>query len=203
MKIVIQGQDYSAALDSSRPITITRTLNEPGVCTLGLSLPAGPGCARAVAAGNYYGRQRHGVLYRVRCGHADAGVRGTGDGRSALPLCGGGSERRDSAGPGADGAGEGREQCDGGRAGGIAGGAHGIGGVEHGGANAGGAGGEFRAGAGGAVQQSAGQVASRVRAAYRAQSGGAGVDDDSCGGASAERERRQPDAPEPDADRRR
>ncbi len=41
MKIVIQGQDYSAALDSSRPIAVTRTLNEPGVCTLGLSLPVG------------------------------------------------------------------------------------------------------------------------------------------------------------------
>ncbi|HWE86075.1 MAG TPA: hypothetical protein VG267_14115 [Terracidiphilus sp.] len=39
MKIVIQGQDYSAALDASRPLTIARTLNEPSACTLALSLP--------------------------------------------------------------------------------------------------------------------------------------------------------------------
>jgi len=41
MKIVIQSQDYSAALDGSRPLAIGRMLNEPSVCTLVLSLPAG------------------------------------------------------------------------------------------------------------------------------------------------------------------
>ena len=40
MKIVIQSQDYSAVLDGSRPLTIGRTLNEPSVCALALSLPA-------------------------------------------------------------------------------------------------------------------------------------------------------------------
>jgi len=41
MKIVIQSRDYSAALDGARPLTIARTLNEPSVCTFVLSLPAG------------------------------------------------------------------------------------------------------------------------------------------------------------------
>jgi hypothetical protein len=40
MKITIQGQDYSAALDALRPLTIERKLNEPSVCQLGLSLRA-------------------------------------------------------------------------------------------------------------------------------------------------------------------
>src|ERR1035438_4795474 len=40
MKITIQGQDYTAALDAVRPITIERKLNEPSVCQLWLSLPA-------------------------------------------------------------------------------------------------------------------------------------------------------------------
>jgi len=40
MKIIIQGQDYTAGLDSSRPLTIERKLNEPSVCELWLSLPA-------------------------------------------------------------------------------------------------------------------------------------------------------------------
>jgi len=40
MKIKIQGQDYTAALDSSRPLTIERKLNQPSVCELWLSLPA-------------------------------------------------------------------------------------------------------------------------------------------------------------------
>jgi hypothetical protein len=39
MKITIQGQDYTAALDLLRPLTIERKLNEPSVCELGLSLP--------------------------------------------------------------------------------------------------------------------------------------------------------------------
>ena len=29
MKITIQGQDYTAALDAARPLTIERKLNEP------------------------------------------------------------------------------------------------------------------------------------------------------------------------------
>jgi len=41
MKITINGQDYSAALDAARPLTIERKLNEPSVCQLWLSLPAG------------------------------------------------------------------------------------------------------------------------------------------------------------------
>jgi len=40
MKITIQGQDYTAALDSVRPLTIERKLNEPSICELWLSLPA-------------------------------------------------------------------------------------------------------------------------------------------------------------------
>ena len=40
MKITIQGQDYTAALDAARPLTIERKLNEPSICELWLSLPA-------------------------------------------------------------------------------------------------------------------------------------------------------------------
>ena len=40
MKIKIQGQDYSAALDAARPLTIERKLNEPSICQLWLSLSA-------------------------------------------------------------------------------------------------------------------------------------------------------------------
>jgi hypothetical protein len=40
MKITIQGQDYSAALDGSMPMTIERKLNEPTSCELRLRLPA-------------------------------------------------------------------------------------------------------------------------------------------------------------------
>jgi hypothetical protein len=40
MKILIQGQDYTAALDGARPLTIERKLNEPSICQLWLSLPA-------------------------------------------------------------------------------------------------------------------------------------------------------------------
>lgn len=39
MKITIQGQDYTAALDAVRPLTIERKLNEPSICHLWLSLP--------------------------------------------------------------------------------------------------------------------------------------------------------------------
>jgi hypothetical protein len=41
MKIVIQGQDYSAALDGAQPLKIERKLNEPSVCQFALSLQAG------------------------------------------------------------------------------------------------------------------------------------------------------------------
>jgi hypothetical protein len=40
MKIAIQGQDYTVALDGARPLTIERRLNEPSTCQLWLSLPA-------------------------------------------------------------------------------------------------------------------------------------------------------------------
>ena len=40
MKIKINGQDYTAALDAARPLTIERKLNEPSLCQLWLSLPS-------------------------------------------------------------------------------------------------------------------------------------------------------------------
>lgn len=40
MKVTIQGQDYTAALDASHPLTIDRNLNAPSICQLWLSLPA-------------------------------------------------------------------------------------------------------------------------------------------------------------------
>ncbi len=40
MKITIQGQDYTATLDATHPLTIERKLNEPSVCQLWLSMPA-------------------------------------------------------------------------------------------------------------------------------------------------------------------
>ncbi len=39
MKIMIQGQDYTVALDAVRPLTIERKLNEPSICQLWLCLP--------------------------------------------------------------------------------------------------------------------------------------------------------------------
>lgn len=41
MKITIQGQDYTAALDAAHALTIERKLNAPSICQLWLSLPAG------------------------------------------------------------------------------------------------------------------------------------------------------------------
>jgi hypothetical protein len=38
MKIAIQGQDYTSALDAVQPLTIERKLNEPSICQLWLSL---------------------------------------------------------------------------------------------------------------------------------------------------------------------
>lgn len=54
MKITIQGQDYTRALDAAHPLTIARKLNEPSVCRLSLSLPADgslavPACNQQVA----------------------------------------------------------------------------------------------------------------------------------------------------------
>jgi hypothetical protein len=40
MKITIQGQDYTVALDAARPLTIERKLNEPSICQLWLCLSA-------------------------------------------------------------------------------------------------------------------------------------------------------------------
>ena len=40
MKITIQGQDYTTALDAAQSLTIERKLNTPSVCQLWLSLPA-------------------------------------------------------------------------------------------------------------------------------------------------------------------
>ena len=40
MKIRIQGQDYTAALDAAHALTIERKLNAPSVCELWLSIPA-------------------------------------------------------------------------------------------------------------------------------------------------------------------
>jgi hypothetical protein len=40
MKITIQAQDYTAALDAAHPLAIERKLNAPSVCQLWLSLPA-------------------------------------------------------------------------------------------------------------------------------------------------------------------
>ena len=45
MKITIQEQDYTTALDAAYPLTIERRINEPSVCQLSLSLPAGGGFA--------------------------------------------------------------------------------------------------------------------------------------------------------------
>ena len=39
MKITIQNQDYTSALDASQPLTIERKLNEPSICEFSLSLP--------------------------------------------------------------------------------------------------------------------------------------------------------------------
>ncbi len=48
MKITIQGQDYTSAFDGVRPLTIERKLNEPSICELCISLPAGGGLTAPV-----------------------------------------------------------------------------------------------------------------------------------------------------------
>ena len=45
MKITINGQDYTSALDAAHPLTITRSLNAPSTCQLWLSLAANCGIA--------------------------------------------------------------------------------------------------------------------------------------------------------------
>ena len=39
MKITIQGEDYTSALDAVHPLIIERSLNEPSVCRLWISIP--------------------------------------------------------------------------------------------------------------------------------------------------------------------
>jgi hypothetical protein len=48
MKITIQAQDYSTTLDAEHPLTIERKLNEPSVCQLWLCLPVGGSLAMPV-----------------------------------------------------------------------------------------------------------------------------------------------------------
>jgi len=48
MKITLQGQDYTAALDAAHSLTIERKLNEPSVCQLWLSLAANGSLATPV-----------------------------------------------------------------------------------------------------------------------------------------------------------
>ena len=48
MKISINGQDYTAALDAQYPLTIERKLNEPTLCRLWLSLPSNSNFATPV-----------------------------------------------------------------------------------------------------------------------------------------------------------
>ncbi|HVU47977.1 MAG TPA: hypothetical protein VHD85_17735 [Terracidiphilus sp.] len=48
MKITIQSQDYTTALDAAHPVVIERRLNEPSVCELWLSLPANGSLAAPV-----------------------------------------------------------------------------------------------------------------------------------------------------------
>ena len=45
MKITINEQDYTSALDAAHPLTIARSLNAPSTCQLWLSLPANCGIA--------------------------------------------------------------------------------------------------------------------------------------------------------------
>jgi hypothetical protein len=45
MKILIQAQDYTSALDATRPLTIERKLNEPSICQFWLALPTGSNLA--------------------------------------------------------------------------------------------------------------------------------------------------------------
>ncbi len=131
MKITIQGQDYTAALDAARPLTIERKLNEPSICQLWLSLPANGSLAtpsaQPVAGGD--GRRRHHLLHGLHRGNSAAGVCRAGDRGAALPDCDPGRERRAAAGPIADAAQHGRNGRDRRGADDRAGNAHRIGGA--------------------------------------------------------------------------
>ena len=83
MKITIQGQDYTAALDAARPLTIERKLNEPSVCQLWLSLPANGSLATPSRNQSSNGDRRrwHALLYGLHRGSSAAGVCGTGASR--------------------------------------------------------------------------------------------------------------------------
>lgn len=48
MKIQIQGQDYTSALDAAHPLTVVRTLNEPATCRFWLTVPSGSTLAAPV-----------------------------------------------------------------------------------------------------------------------------------------------------------
>ena len=54
MRVTINGQDYSGCLDTLRPLSIVRKLNEPSTCRLWISIPANaeltePACGNAIA----------------------------------------------------------------------------------------------------------------------------------------------------------
>ncbi len=106
MKITIQGQDYTAALDAARPLTIERKLNEPSICQLWLSLPANGSLAAPARYPVHRGdrRRRHDLLHGLHCGKSAAGIRRAGPRRPALPDRDPGGERRVAARPVADAA---------------------------------------------------------------------------------------------------
>ncbi len=104
MKITINGQDYTAALDAVRPLTIERKLNEPSVCQLWLSLPANGSLATPLRNQSLAVTGDDGTYYfhRLHCCDSSARVCGHGDRRPALPDCDPGVERRNIARPIAD-----------------------------------------------------------------------------------------------------
>ncbi len=128
MKITIQGQDYTAALDGARPLTIERKLNEPSICQLWLSLPANG--SLAMPSRNQYLAVTgdDGTLYFTGyiAVSSAAGVCRAGDRRPALPDCDSGDERRTAAGPVIDAAQHRRNGRDGRGADDLAGNSHWI-----------------------------------------------------------------------------
>jgi hypothetical protein len=87
MKITIQGQDYTAALDAARPLTIERKLNEPSICQLWLSLPTNGSLATPLRNQSLAvtGDDGTTLLYGLHRGNSAAGVRRAGDRWPALP----------------------------------------------------------------------------------------------------------------------
>jgi hypothetical protein len=67
MKITIQGQDYTAALDGARPLTIERKLNEPSVCQLWFSLPANGSLATPIRNQSIAVTGDDGTIYFTGC----------------------------------------------------------------------------------------------------------------------------------------